>query len=171
MPVCVCVCRLNPSGLGRSAYVFFCSCVKEAGRRMYGDEVSKMSKEYLPMAGSPDFIRLSQDLIFGKISKALSENRLASVQTLSGTGALCILGHFLRAYLPAGTLIYSSKPSWANHAGVFEELLGFEFREYAYWDAVTCARTPFLLHMRVCIYVCMYPCVYVSMYVCVYVHV
>ncbi|KAG2591826.1 hypothetical protein PVAP13_5NG507000 [Panicum virgatum] len=45
-------------------------------------------KEYLPITGLAEFNKLSAKLIFGADSPAIQENRVVTVQCLSGTGSL-----------------------------------------------------------------------------------
>ncbi|XP_019055992.1 PREDICTED: aspartate aminotransferase, cytoplasmic-like isoform X2 [Nelumbo nucifera] len=53
------------------------------------------AKEYLPITGLADFNKLSAKLIFGADSPAIQENRVATVQCLSGTGSLRVGAEFL----------------------------------------------------------------------------
>jgi aspartate aminotransferase len=52
-------------------------------------------KEYLPITGLAEYNKLSAKLIFGADSPAIQENRVATVQCLSGTGSLRVGGEFL----------------------------------------------------------------------------
>lgn len=109
--------------------------MKEAGSKIYEEG---MDKEYLPIDGNPLFRAESQKLIFGENSKALKEGRVATVQTLSGTGALCLVGHVLRHKLQGAhgqKTVYLSQPTWPTHAQIYGELLGFKVAYYKYWDA------------------------------------
>lgn len=38
------------------------------------------------------------------------------MQALSGTGSLRVAGEFYAKFLPAGTTIYVSDPTWGNHS-------------------------------------------------------
>lgn len=58
--------------------------LEEYGELMF----AKSLQEYLAIAGNADFCKLSAKLAFGSSSKALQEGRAATVQSLSGTGAL-----------------------------------------------------------------------------------
>ena len=57
-------------------------------------------QEYLGIAGNLDFCKLSAKLAFGADSKALQEGRAATVQSLSGTGALRVSRPIPHAYTP-----------------------------------------------------------------------
>lgn len=93
-----------------------------------------LNKEYLPIGGDAEFVAASQYLMFGDCD-AVSEGRIAGVQTLSGTGALRILANFLKNNFP-GITIYKSSPSWGNHRKIFLKA-GLNQGDYRYWDART----------------------------------
>ena len=61
-----------------------------------------------------------------------NSDRIVSVQSLSGTGALHLAAKFVYKYLPK-TTVYLSDPTWANHKAVFESA-GFQTAVYSYWD-------------------------------------
>lgn len=92
-------------------------------------------RSYLPMAGLGDYRRVVQELVFGANCAALAERRIATVQTLGGSGALKIGGDFLHRYFPASQ-IWISDPSWENHKAVFEGA-GFRVNTYPYYDPET----------------------------------
>jgi aspartate aminotransferase, mitochondrial len=68
--------------------------------------------EYAPVGGVQKFCDLSKEFAFGKNSKPLQEGRIATVQTISGTGSLRLAGMFLNKFLPAGTSFYVPAPTW-----------------------------------------------------------
>lgn len=87
--------------------------------------------EYLPITGLADFTSSAAKIILGADSRAIAEDRLISIQTLSGTGALHVAAMFLKdnykskggdAQLP---VVYLSSPTWANHTQMFQ-FAGFE---------------------------------------------
>ncbi|KAK1089951.1 Aspartate aminotransferase, cytoplasmic, partial [Friedmanniomyces endolithicus] len=47
-----------------------------------------LNHEYLPISGLADFTSASQKLILGKNSPAISDKRVVTLQTVSGTGAV-----------------------------------------------------------------------------------
>lgn len=55
----------------------------------------KMDKEYAGIAGLPDFTDAAAKLAFGDNSEVLKSKRNATVQAISGTGALRIGAEFL----------------------------------------------------------------------------
>lgn len=63
----------------------------------------KMDHEYLSQDGLPEFNRLSQLLMFGEDSPAIKENRVFSMQGLSGTGSLRLAADFIAEFMPSKT--------------------------------------------------------------------
>ena len=55
---------------------------------------------YLPMEGLDTYRSAVQHLLFGKDNPALAEGRVATVQTLGGSGALKVGADFLRRWFP-----------------------------------------------------------------------
>ncbi|KAF5100283.1 hypothetical protein DV451_002634 [Geotrichum candidum] len=98
-----------------------------------------LNHEYLPIAGLPAFTSASAKVILGNNSPALVEDRVASIQTISGTGAnhlgSLFLKHFPASPNAAGT-IYISNPTWANHATIFKNV-GLNVKQYPYWNPET----------------------------------
>ena len=93
-----------------------------------------MNKEYAPIHGVDDFVKLARAFALGSSSPALAENRVASVQSLSGTGACRVIGEFYAKFLGSGAPLYLPNPSWGNHANIFKNA-GLEVRQYKYLDA------------------------------------
>lgn len=92
-------------------------------------------RPYLPMAGTADYRTVVQELVFGKDRSALLEKRVATLQTIGGSGALKVGADFLKRYFPESQ-VWISDPSWENHRVVFEGA-GFKVNIYPYYDAVT----------------------------------
>ncbi|KAF5748248.1 Aspartate aminotransferase 3 [Tripterygium wilfordii] len=92
-------------------------------------------KEYLPIVGLTEFNKLSAKLIFGADSAAIQENRVTTVQCLSGTGSLRVGAEFLAKHYHQRT-IYIPSPTWGNHTKVFS-LAGLSVKTYRYYDPAT----------------------------------
>ncbi|MGF6506561.1 aromatic amino acid transaminase [Paraburkholderia sp. 32] len=92
-------------------------------------------RSYLPMAGLPLYRDTAQALVFGAHSAARAEGRIATLQTLGGSGALKVGADFLRRYFP-GSQMWISDPSWENHRVVFEGA-GLTVNTYPYYDVQT----------------------------------
>ena len=61
----------------------------------------------------------AQALVFGADSEVRKAKRVATVQTVGGSGALKVGADFLKRYFPASE-VWISDPSWENHRVVFE---------------------------------------------------
>jgi aromatic-amino-acid transaminase len=90
---------------------------------------------YLPIDGLPAYDTLSQQLLFGADSPLLAAGRVATAQTIGGSGALRVGADLLKKVLPASRIAISS-PSWENHRVVFGNA-GFEIIDYRYYDPAT----------------------------------
>ena len=90
---------------------------------------------YLPIDGLPAYDALSQQLLFGAESPLLAAGRLATAQTIGGSGALRVGADLLKKVLPRARIAISS-PSWENHRVVFSNA-GFEVVDYRYYDPAT----------------------------------
>lgn len=93
------------------------------------------TQSYLPMKGLPSFNNGTQQLLFGKSSKARKDKRIVTVQTVGGSGALKIGADFLYAAFPESK-VWASNPTWDNHIGIFEGA-GFVVGSYPYFDPST----------------------------------
>ncbi|CAG7605179.1 aromatic amino acid transaminase [Candidatus Vallotia tarda] len=92
-------------------------------------------RPYLPMAGLPDYRDAVYQLVFGNVCGVHTERRIATLQTLGGSGALKVGADFLRRTLP-NAQVWISDPSWENHRVVFERA-GFTVNTYPYYDSAT----------------------------------
>jgi aspartate aminotransferase len=75
-----------------------------------------LDHEYLPITGLPEFVAGAARLILGENSPAISEGRVVSVQTISGTGANHLGALFLSRYyhFNGDKVIYLSNPTWGK---------------------------------------------------------
>jgi aspartate aminotransferase len=98
----------------------------------------ELGHEYLPIEGLALYLKVSQRLVFGTGSAAIVERRVASVQTLSGTGALFLGFLFLSRFLPASDAkrVYVSDPPYVNHVPILRHA-GLETGSYPYYNANT----------------------------------
>ncbi len=104
------------------------ACVKTAELFRVNNEASKA---YLGSTGSSIFNTKITELILGE-HKVIAENRIRTVSTPGGTGALRVAGEFIKKCTPGAT-IWVSNPTWANHKGVFEAA-GLVVKTYPYYD-------------------------------------
>jgi len=94
-----------------------------------------VARGYLPIDGIADYNRGAQRLLLEETATPVKENRVITLQTLGGTGALKVGADFLRQLLPKAKVAISN-PSWENHRALFERA-GFEVVNYPYYDAAT----------------------------------
>ncbi|RLK33729.1 amino acid aminotransferase [Cupriavidus plantarum] len=92
-------------------------------------------RPYLPMSGMAAYRQAVQALVFGEDNPARVDGRIATLQTLGGSGALRVGADFLKRYFP-NTELWLSDPSWENHRVVFERA-GFKVNSYPYYDPAT----------------------------------
>ena len=87
------------------------------------------------MEGDPDFVTASRNLLFGECN----QERIATVQSLSGTGALRVASGFIKEMMGLERDLYISDPTWGNHNRVFVHS-GFQagnLKKYPYYDPKT----------------------------------
>lgn len=90
---------------------------------------------YLPMEGLPAYRAGIQALLFGAEHPALAQQRIATIQTVGGSGALKVGADFLKFYFP-NSEVYVSDPTWENHVAIFGGA-GFNVHTYPYFDPET----------------------------------
>ncbi|GAA50921.1 aspartate aminotransferase mitochondrial [Clonorchis sinensis] len=131
----------NPKkvNLGAGAYrddngkPFVLPSVKAAEERLLK---RNLDKEYAGIAGLGDFCKLAFQLAMGAKSPVVSSGRNATVQSISGTGALYIAAAFLNSFAEHKD-IWVPTPTWGNHKSVFTHG-GLRVHQYRYYDPATC---------------------------------
>uniref|UniRef100_A0AC34QMB2 Aspartate aminotransferase n=1 Tax=Panagrolaimus sp. JU765 TaxID=591449 RepID=A0AC34QMB2_9BILA len=98
---------------------------------------ANMDKEYAGIAGIAEFASNAAKLAFGEDSPVIGAKRNATVQSISGTGALRIGAEFLSKWFPHNKVVYQPTPTWGNHVPVFK-FSGIEVKQYRYYDKNTC---------------------------------
>lgn len=91
--------------------------------------------EYLPIEGLEKFTSLATSLAYGN-SIPLKKSRIASIQSISGSGGLRVGIEFLKRFHPFSHCIYIPNLTWGNHKSIIIES-GLEYKEYSYYDPVT----------------------------------
>ena len=107
-------------------------CVKAAEKVLLERE---STKSYLPISGDPLYAAEVQKLLFGENGEVIASGRAATAHAPGGTGALRVGGDLLKKFYP-NAKVWISKPTWANHKGVFQTA-GFALAEYAYYNPAT----------------------------------
>jgi aspartate/tyrosine/aromatic aminotransferase len=103
--------------------------VKEAERRLVQAE---KTKNYRPITGDPEFGRRVRELLFGADSELCANGRAVTAHTPGGTGALRVVGDYLKRQHPQ-TTVWMSDPTWPNHPQVFAAA-GLASKTYPYFD-------------------------------------
>ena len=103
-------------------------CVAAAEARLL--ETPK-PKNYLPIDGIAAYDQAVRALVFG----GDGGGRVATVQTLGGTGGLKVAADLLHKLRPDARVLISD-PSWENHRALFAQA-GFDVQTYPYYDAET----------------------------------
>lgn len=96
---------------------------------------AQAARGYLPIEGVADYSAAVQKLLFGADSPLLAEQRVATVQSIGGTGALKLGADFIRT-LDSSGVVAISNPSWENHRALFTAA-GYQVQEYSYYDPVS----------------------------------
>ena len=107
--------------------------VREAEKIILND--MKLNKEYLPQQGDARFISCTQKFLFGESSVSLKEGRIATVQALSGTGALRLGAELIAQERPCA--VYVPNPTWGNHQSIFGIGAKLPVHSYRYFDKKT----------------------------------
>ena len=94
---------------------------------------AETSKTYVGPSGDDEFNREIQNLIFGATHPALTANRIRTVQTPGGCGALRVAAELINRARP-GAAMWVSDPTWANHVPLLGDA-GLEIKTYPYYDA------------------------------------
>ncbi|XP_027720783.1 putative aspartate aminotransferase, cytoplasmic 2 [Vombatus ursinus] len=91
------------------------------------------SYEYLPEHGLEAFIHVATELLVGRHSPAIVENRVGGVHTIGGSGAIRLAAMFLKDWHRGPRVVYLQPSQKEQHGFIFQEM-GFIIREYTFWD-------------------------------------
>ncbi|KAJ5383243.1 Pyridoxal phosphate-dependent transferase major region subdomain 2 [Penicillium concentricum] len=95
-----------------------------------------LGHDYGLTTGDDRFLKLAAEVMFGKENEALVSGRIASVQTLSGTGANHIAAILLARLIDPKPAIYLGTPTWNNMKPLCDHA-GLVTIEYPYIDPQT----------------------------------
>jgi len=90
---------------------------------------------YLPMEGLASYREAVQKLVFGADSEVVRQQRVATIQSIGGSGAIRVAAEFLKTYFP-NSGAWVSDPTWDNHRALFAGA-GTAVHTYPYYDAAT----------------------------------
>ncbi|MBL4614209.1 MAG: aspartate/tyrosine/aromatic aminotransferase [Magnetovibrio sp.] len=106
------------------------SAVKLAEQVCLDEETTKA---YIGPAGDAGFNDAMTTVVFGAEALATQDDRIRTVQTPGGCGALRMAGELIKRALPNATM-WVSDPTWAYHTPLFEGA-GLTLKTYPYFDA------------------------------------
>jgi len=106
--------------------------VRQAQRTLNSQE---QACTYLPIEGMAIYRQLAQELAFGSTHSSVTDQCIASIQTLGGSGALKVGADFIKQWFPQAR-IWLSDPSWENHAAIFSGS-GLNINYYPYYSATS----------------------------------
>ncbi|MCR8724873.1 amino acid aminotransferase [Frigidibacter sp. ROC022] len=104
--------------------------VKSAEQKLWQSETTKT---YTGIAGDPAYNQAMRKLI---LAGSVADDRIASVATPGGTGAIRQALELVKRASPEAT-IWLSAPTWPNHPAI-AGFLGLATAEYRYFDPATC---------------------------------
>ena len=90
---------------------------------------------YLMPDGLPSLREAAKALVFGDALVGSMGERIVTVQSLGGTGALKLGADVIRKLAP-GSVVALSRPTWGNHPSIFQGA-GLRTVEYPYFDPAT----------------------------------
>ncbi|THY57077.1 aromatic-amino-acid aminotransferase [Aureobasidium pullulans] len=126
----------NKVNLGQGTYrddggkPWILSSVHQAREKLISQ---KLYHEYLPILGLAEFRSRAAEVALGTRIYREHRERLATCQSLSGTGSLHLTGLLLRAVLNPLPKVFIPEPTWSNHYQIFRAL-GFECQSFPYYD-------------------------------------
>ncbi|XP_004696562.1 putative aspartate aminotransferase, cytoplasmic 2 [Echinops telfairi] len=92
-----------------------------------------LNYEYTDGMGMKSFIQASLELLFGRHSQAIVENRVGGVHTVGDNGAFQLGARFLRTWRQDSKVVYIASFQKELHGPVFQDM-GFTVHEYTFWD-------------------------------------
>jgi aspartate aminotransferase len=93
------------------------------------------TKSYVAPAGNADFNQAMERLTLGDDHPVIASQRVRTIQSTGGCGALRLGAELLRAAAP-DTIIHVSTPTWANHVPLLTGA-GIRLERYPYYDPAT----------------------------------
>lgn len=131
--------RINKINLGIGVYTDHVNdapifnSVKIAAQSYLAQETNK---NYLNIEGSESFNISTQSLLFGDTNQVIHKDRMRTIQSIGGTGALRIAAECIAKTATHRRKIWISNPSWINHKNIFLAS-GLEVHTYPYFDFKT----------------------------------
>ena len=105
------------------------SAVKKAEKVLHE---SQATKTYKSLGGDEQFRDSMRQLVLGD---SVSADRVATIQTPGGTGAIRQLYEVMKK-INGGATLWLSDPTWPSHVGIAKHM-GLTIRTYRYFDSAT----------------------------------
>nr|XP_012618413.1 putative aspartate aminotransferase, cytoplasmic 2 isoform X2 [Microcebus murinus] len=135
-------------------FLAYRACMTKDGSPWVSDVVHKtrlqiaedpsLDYEYLPTMGMKSFIQASLELLFGKHSHAIMENRVGGVHTVGDSGAFQLGVQFLRTWCRDADVVYIVSSQQEPHGLIFRDM-GFTVHEHCIWDPKKLCMDPNIL--------------------------
>ncbi|XP_068826622.1 putative aspartate aminotransferase, cytoplasmic 2 [Capricornis sumatraensis] len=129
-------------------------CMTSEGRPWVSSVVRKTRKqiaqdpslnyEYTPVMGMKSFVQASLNLLFGKNSQVIVENRAGGVQTVGDSGAFQLGAQFLKTWCQNSQIVYIISSQKEPHGLIFQDM-GFTVYEHTFWDSAHLCLEPNML--------------------------
>ncbi|XP_006900373.1 PREDICTED: putative aspartate aminotransferase, cytoplasmic 2 [Elephantulus edwardii] len=127
----------------KKTFLAYRVCMSEDGQPWTSPVVTKLRKqiaqdpslnyEYTPVMGTKSFIQASLELLFGKQSQAIVENRVGGVHTVGENGAFHLGARFLRTWHQTSRVVNIISFQKELYRLIFQDM-GFTVNEYSLWD-------------------------------------
>lgn len=104
---------------------------------MTGKALSRLPDvhDYIASEGFPPFVQAARELLFGPQTAELSP-RLATIQTIAGTGACHVGTELLIRLKRKPATVWIANPTWLNHGHIWNIAADdVEQKQYPYYDA------------------------------------
>ncbi|XP_067577780.1 putative aspartate aminotransferase, cytoplasmic 2 isoform X2 [Pseudorca crassidens] len=112
--------------------------------RMQIAQDPSLTYEYTPVMGMKSFIQASLNLLFGKDSQVITENRAGGVHTVGDSGAFQLGAQFLKTWHQDSQVVYIISSHKEPHGLVFQDM-GFTVYEHIFWDSARLCLDPSML--------------------------
>lgn len=112
--------------------------------RMQIAQDPSLNYEYTPVMGMKSFVQASLNLLFGKNSQVIVENRAGGVQTVGDSGAFQLGAQFLKSWCQSSQIVYIVSSQKEPHGLIFQDM-GFTVYEHTFWDSAHLCLDPNML--------------------------
>ncbi|XP_028382876.1 putative aspartate aminotransferase, cytoplasmic 2 [Phyllostomus discolor] len=93
-----------------------------------------LNYEYVPVKGMKAFIQACLELLFGRHSRVIMENRVGGIHTVGDSGAFQLGAQFLKTWRQDSQIVYIISSQREQHGLIFQDL-GFTVYEHCFWNS------------------------------------